>query len=148
MKTCLSVFLAFISLCLYAQPVTRKSTMPDAELRIRQTLAAQTAAWNNGSLDSFMIGYWKNDSLMFIGKSGITYGWQKTLENYRKGYPDRAAMGQLKFDILVVKQLSPEYVQVVGKWALQRSIGDVGGHFTLLFQLIEGNWVVVTDHSS
>ena len=148
MKTCLVLLFLTVSLSSYSQPVDRKSAIPDAERRIRQTLAAQTAAWNSGSLDSFMIGYWKNDSLMFIGKSGITYGWQKTLENYRKGYPDRAAMGQLAFDILVVKQLSPEYVQVVGKWALQRSIGDVGGHFTLLFQLIEGNWVVVTDHSS
>jgi hypothetical protein len=37
---------------------------------------------------------------MFIGKSGITYGWQKTLDNYKKGYPDKEAMGKLHFTLL------------------------------------------------
>jgi hypothetical protein len=72
-------------------------------------LAQQTSAWNNGKLDDFMNGYWQSDSLMFIGKSGITYGWQKTLDNYKKGYPDTASMGKLNFDLLSVKRLSDNY---------------------------------------
>ncbi|HQX40352.1 MAG TPA: DUF4440 domain-containing protein, partial [Niabella sp.] len=60
----------------------------------------QLVAWNNADLDAFMEGYWKSDSLRFIGKTGITYGWQNTLNNYKKGYADKAAMGELKFDIL------------------------------------------------
>ena len=38
----------------------------------------------NGNLEEFMSFYWKSDSLMFIGKNGIQYGWQKTLDNYKK----------------------------------------------------------------
>jgi hypothetical protein len=72
-------------------------------------LAQQTSAWNNGKLDDFMNGYWQSDSLMFIGKSGITYGWQKTLDNYKKVYPDTASMGKLNFDLLSVKRLSDNY---------------------------------------
>ena len=53
-----------------------------------------------------MKGYWVNDSLMFIGKS-VTYGWQKTLDHYKKGYPDTAAMGKLTFNLLKFKPLSP-----------------------------------------
>ena len=64
------------------------------ETAIRQILDTQTKAWNKGDLDGFMKGYWENDSLMFIGKSGVTYGWKNTLENYKKGYPDTAAMGK------------------------------------------------------
>jgi len=115
---------------------------------IRGLLQTQTEAWNRGAVDSFMIGYWNNDSLMFIGKSGVTYGWQNTLNNYRKGYPDRASMGQLHFDLFAVKLLSDTYAQVVGKWTLKRTIGDVSGHFTLLLKKIDGNWVIISDHSS
>ena len=118
------------------------------EAAIRSAMSEQLAAWNAGDLDRFMGTYWQNDSLMFIGKSGITYGWQKTLANYKKGYPDTAAMGKLDFNILQVKKLSPGYFFVVGKWHLKRSIGDVGGHFTLLFRKINNKWVIVADHSS
>lgn len=115
---------------------------------IRTLLEEQRLAWNAGNLESFMDTYWKSDSLMFIGKSGVTYGWQNTLNNYKTGYPDTAAMGKLKFDILEVKRLSVMYFFVVGKWHLTRSIGDVGGHFTLLFKKVKNKWVIVADHSS
>ena len=95
-----------------------------------------------------MKGYWENDSLRFIGKSGITYGWNNTLANYKRGYPDTAAMGKLQFTILVVKKLSSRYYEVVGKWYLKRSIGDASGHYTLLLRKIKGSWVIVSDHSS
>lgn len=108
----------------------------------------QERAWNAGNLERFMDPYWNNDSLMFIGKSGVTYGWQNTLNNYRKGYPDSAAMGKLNFEILQVKRLSVLYFSVVGKWNLTRSIGNVGGHFTLLFKRIKNKWVIISDHSS
>lgn len=118
------------------------------EGKIRQLLHAQTEFWNRGDIEGFMQTYWKSDSLMFIGKSGVTRGWQKTLENYKKGYPDTAAMGKLSFNILTVKQVSAEHSFVVGKWMLKRSIGDLSGHYTLLLQKIGGRWVIVADHSS
>ena len=118
------------------------------ESSIRQMLTEQTKSWNSGDLESFMQPYWKSDSLMFVGKSGVVWGWQPTLDNYKKGYPNRDAMGQLSFDILVVKKLSPEYYHVTGKWMLKRTIGDVSGHYTLLVRRIKGEWKIVYDHSS
>lgn len=118
------------------------------EISIRTILQTQQNAWNSGNLETFMQGYWQNDSLMFIGKSGITYGYQKTLDNYKRGYPDTAAMGKLKFTLLQMKPLSHEYYFVVGKWHLQRNAGNLEGHFTLLFKKINGNWCIVADHSS
>lgn len=116
--------------------------------QILSLLEQQTQAWNRGDLENFMNGYWKNDSLRFIGKSGITYGYANTLNNYKRGYPDTAAMGKLHFDILVLKKLAARYYEVVGKWYLKRSIGDVSGHFTLLLKKINHQWVIVSDHSS
>jgi ketosteroid isomerase-like protein len=118
------------------------------EQTIRLLIEEQRQAWNTGDKEKFMQTYWQSDSLMFIGKSGVTYGWQNTLDNYKRGYPDTAAMGKLKFDILEVKRLSVMYFFVVGKWHLTRSIGDIGGHFTLLFKKVKNKWVIVADHSS
>lgn len=118
------------------------------EAAIRRLLTLQTQAWNTGNIEGFMQTYWKSDSLMFIGKKGVVRGWQQTLDNYKKGYPDTAAMGQLSFDILEVKPVSKEYAFVVGKWMLKRSIGDLSGHYTLLLRKIRGQWKIVADHSS
>ena len=115
---------------------------------ITKLLAEQDLAWNRGDLEGFMKGYWKNDSLMFIGKNGITYGWQQTLDNYKKGYPDTAAMGKLDFEYVEMKQLSNTYFFVVGKWHLTRTIGNLAGAFTLLLKKINNTWVIVKDHSS
>ena len=139
-KKALFVLFVFTSLTTVAQK--------SGEAKIRQLLSVQTEAWNRGDVEGFMQTYWKNDSLMFIGKSGVTKGWQQTLENYKKGYPDTAAMGKLAFNIIKLKQLSPEYFFVVGKWMLKRTAGDLSGHFTLLLQKINGQWVIVADHSS
>jgi hypothetical protein len=116
--------------------------------QIKNLLGQQTNAWNKGDIDGFMQGYWQNDSLMFIGKSGVTYGYTNTLNNYKKNYPDTAAMGQLTFTLLQIKPLGTQYYSVVGKWFLQRSIGNIGGHYTLLLRKIKGKWVIIADHSS
>jgi ketosteroid isomerase-like protein len=118
------------------------------ETAVRKVLTEQTKEWNNGNIASFMNTYWHSDSLMFIGKSGVTYGWQKTLENYKKNYPDTAAMGKLQFELLNLRHLSALYYFVVGKWHLTRSIGDIGGLFTLLFRKDKNKWVIIADHSS
>src|SRR5689334_22684033 len=55
---------------------------------IRKVLQAQTDSWNRGNIDEFMHGYWENDSLKFIGKGGVTYGYKQTLANYKKNYND------------------------------------------------------------
>lgn len=141
MKYLIILFTFFIT------SVSSQSQTKD-ELLIRNAMLEQERAWNGGDIEKFMEPYWMSDSLMFIGKSGVTYGWQNTLNNYKKGYPDSAAMGKLKFEILHIKRLSVLYFSVVGKWQLTRSIGDVGGHFTLLFRKIKNKWVIISDHSS
>jgi len=118
------------------------------ETAIRQLMQQQTEAWNQGNIRAFMDTYWQSDSLLFIGKNGITYGWQATLERYKKSYPDTTAMGRLQFNLLEFKQLTPDLYFLVGKFYLQRTIGDLQGHFTLLIRKVNGAWKIVADHSS
>lgn len=118
------------------------------EKAIQKIMSDQEHYWNTGDLDNFVTGYWQNDSVMFIGSKGIVYGYDNTLERYKKSYPDREQMGKLKFTIVHLKKLSPEYYYMVGKFYLTRTVGDLSGHFTLLFRYINGEWRIIADHSS
>jgi ketosteroid isomerase-like protein len=139
MLTTLLVIFSF-SMTIKAQSVDEKA--------IRAIMNDQIQYWNKGDIDHFMGGYWQNDSLMFVGSSGVTYGYGNTMANYHKHYPDQAHMGVLSFDILHVNRLSAEYYFVVGKFHLTRTVGDASGHFTLLFRKINGQWKIIADHSS
>ncbi|MDO7852109.1 YybH family protein [Hymenobacter convexus] len=128
-------------------PVLRTDTRDAAA--IRQVLTTQTAAWNRGDIPGFMQGYWQSDSLVFIGRKGPTYGWQQTLTNYQKNYPDAAAMGQLDFSGLRITVLAPGAAQVVGHWHLARpTAGDVQGYFLLVLRRFGKEWKVVADHTN
>jgi ketosteroid isomerase-like protein len=118
------------------------------ETAIRKILDAQTEQWNKGDLEKFMEGYWHSDSLMFIGKSGITYGYQNALKNYQSGYSDTVQMGKLRFELVSLEPVAKDHYFVVGKWFLKRSIGDLSGAYTLLFRKINGEWFIIVDHSS
>ena len=41
----------------------------DATASIRALLRQQEADWNQGNIESFMEGYWKSDSLQFVGRA-------------------------------------------------------------------------------
>ncbi|MEP0986625.1 nuclear transport factor 2 family protein [Ekhidna sp.] len=118
------------------------------ELAIREVLAQQEECWNAGDLECFMEGYWKSDQLVFIGSKGLTYGWQKTLDNYKKSYPDKSAMGKLTFDLLIMEPLSEDFWSVIGKWNLKWKDDNPNGHFSLIFRRLGDEWVIVSDHSS
>lgn len=117
---------------------------------ILEVLKNQTECWNKGDIDCFMQSYWKSEKMMFIGKNGITYGWDQTLNNYKTRYPNRQTMGVLKFEILETEKISIEAYLIVGKFHLTRDveIGDAEGYFSLFFKKIEGEWFIVADHTS
>ena len=116
---------------------------------ILSLMKRQESHWNSGNIEAFMEDYWKSPELKFIGKNGVTKGWEATKARYLKSYPDRATMGTLSFDIREVDFLSPESAWVLGQWNLTRpEKGNIGGFFTLLFKKINNRWVIVSDHTS
>lgn len=117
------------------------------EKAIRDLLQGQETAWNEGNIKEFMQGYWKSDSLMFIGDP-ITYGWNATLDRYYSNYPDRAAMGTLKFTFYKFRFISDDACMVTGKYHLTRATDEPDGMFTLLLRKIGSEWRIVYDHTS
>jgi ketosteroid isomerase-like protein len=128
--------------------LSAQTSVSEDDTAVRKVLADQAAAWNRGSVDEFMKSYWNDDSLMFVGQSGITYGYAPSLAHYKATYNDADKMGTLFFSLLEVKKLSDTYCFVIGKWFLKRKAGDVGGVFSLLFRKIGGHWLIVVDHTS
>jgi hypothetical protein len=124
-----------------------KSDWPSEEKSIRSLLSQQQTAWNQGNIEEFMQGYWKSDSLMFIGKK-ITYGWDSTTARYHKSYPDTEAMGKLTFTFYDFKFIGNDACLVTGRYHLKRSTDEPTGMFTLLLRKINGNWVIIYDHTS
>lgn len=138
------ILLTFCLICFHSFSQISK----DQE-EVKKVLFTQQDLWNEGNIEAFMQYYQKSEELKFIGKNGITKGWNATLERYLKSYPNRDAMGQLTFNILEVDITAGKTAWVVGKWDLKRpKLGDVGGHFTLLMKKINGKWLILRDHTS
>ncbi|WP_330149248.1 nuclear transport factor 2 family protein [Shewanella xiamenensis] len=126
--------------------VGQVSAVPTDE--ITQMLKGQEDAWNRGDLDAYMQGYWQSEQLRFVSNGKFRYGWEETLAAYKKNYPDKEALGKLKFTIKEIKMLSNYAAMVVGRWDLKRQKDSPTGVFTLLVEKIDDRWVITMDHSS
>jgi hypothetical protein len=65
-----------------------------------------------------MSGYIKDSSVRFITDKKVKTSWQEITDSYKKGYPDKEAMGKLTFhrdEIRWVNQ-SASIAQVIGRW--------------------------------
>jgi uncharacterized protein (TIGR02246 family) len=118
------------------------------EKEIRALLEKQRSGWNEGDITAYMQGYWKSDSLIFVGQSGPDYGWQKTLDNYQKFYPNKATMGNLTFDIKQIRTIDKKHAFVLGAWNIKTEKGEQKGYFTLIVKKFKDGWKVIVDHSS
>ncbi len=142
-----------IAICLFS--CEKKSTEANLPIdftkdksQISALMSEQEASWNRADIDGFMKHYWNSDSLCFIGKRGLSYGWKTTRDNYVKSYPDAAAMGTLQFTNSVIDVMDTTHTYVIGKWELFRVSDTLSGHYSLLWKKISGKWVIVADHSS
>jgi hypothetical protein len=57
-------------------------------------------------------------------------------------------MGELSLNLISIVQTSERFAYVIGRWKLKREKDEPQGYFTLLWERIEGRWVIVADHSS
>ena len=140
------IIFTVLTFCLALNSGWAQKTKHDETL-IREVLNKQVIAWNEANIDEFMKGYWKSDSILFIGRK-VTAGWDSTLLRYKKSYPDKAAMGKLRFEILRLDFASTNACLVTGKFFLTREKDNPNGIFTLLFKKKQGRWVIVYDHTS
>ncbi|MEO8574178.1 MAG: nuclear transport factor 2 family protein, partial [Pyrinomonadaceae bacterium] len=131
MKTVLFFIVLFLATPLIAQSAKEVSKIKTDVVAV---MDEQAAAWNRGDVEAFMRGYWNSKDLVFVSGDGVTYGWQPTLDRYKKNYSSREKMGALKFSDLQIDVISKDAAVVLGSWALTRANDNPKGKFTLIFK--------------
>lgn len=133
--------------CLIATINVIAQTEAADKKEILSVLKIQENAWNQNDLEGFMQGYWKSDSLKFYGSKGVTKGWQKTLDNYKTGYPSKEYTGTLNFTIDAITKIEENSYYVMGQFHLVRDVGNANGVFLIIFRKIDGEWKIIADLS-
>jgi uncharacterized protein (TIGR02246 family) len=120
------------------------------ELGVIKVLLAQEAAWNRGDIEGFASGYKNAPDTIFIG-SHVSRGHDELVNDYRKNYPNRDAMGTLGFSELEVRPLDEQFAVVIGKYHLDRNKkagGNADGIFSLVFEKTDQGWKIIVDHTT
>ena len=116
-------------------------------MELKSIVEKQATSWNRGDIPAFMEAYWHNEQLTFSSGGKTTRGWEATRDRYIKKYPDKQTMGMLKFTELEVQSLDDGAALMLGRWHLTRD-QPAGGNFSLVWQKLDGKWMIVHDHSS
>ena len=142
-------YILLLLVVLNCKPSSLKNYKDSCE-EINDLMYEQEESWNKGNIEDFMKKYWRNDSLIFIGKSGINYGWNKTTSNYKKSYPSQNLMGLLHFNNIKCLSINDTTHIISGQWNISRleSSKNVGGYYSLMWIKKENGWRIVYDHSS
>ena len=123
-------------------------SVPDAHEKITAVLQAQVDAWNRGSIEGYMAGYWKSDSTEFVSGGNVTRGYDEVLSRYKKSYDSREKMGRLEFQELTIRMLSADAATATGIWKLVRGKDQPWGRFTVILEKKPEGWRITHDHTS
>jgi uncharacterized protein (TIGR02246 family) len=147
--TVLLVLLAAVTL-LAAQDKNPLHTASRQELDVIKVLLAQEDAWNKGDLTAFASSYKDAPDTLFVTRQ-VSRGFSGLLDQYKRDYPTRAAMGTLAFSELEVRPLDENFAVLIGKYHLDRSKKDGGnaeGLFTLVLEKTDAGWKIIIDHTT
>ncbi len=152
----LSLRLAALSLSLLTPAILSAQT-PDPlhtasrqELSIIKVLIAQENAWNKGDLAGFASSFKDSPDTLVITHT-VSRGFTGLLDEYKRDYPSKAAMGTLSYSELEVHPLDENFAVVIGKYRLERGKKDGGnaeGLFSLVFENTDNGWKIIVDHTT
>jgi beta-aspartyl-peptidase (threonine type) len=130
------------------QPATAGPGEALVSAGVRQVLDAQVAAWNQGDLDGFLVGYWNSPELVFTSGGQVQRGYATLRHRYRVSYWSGGDPGRLSFEDLEVHALAPDAAWAMGGWRLALPSDTLGGVFTLVLRKFDDGWKIVHDHTS
>jgi ketosteroid isomerase-like protein len=125
-------------------------TASKLELDVVKTVLAEERAWNKGDLATYESGYKNSPNTIFMGAQ-ISRGYTQMVEDYKRNYPNQAAMGTLEFSELEAYPLSDTFAVCLGKYHLDRSKkqgGSADGSFSLVLEKTPDGWKIVVDHTT
>jgi len=138
------LLVGLLSKCLQKNEVDKQAIKKEIFL----TLDKQVKSWNQCDMEGYMAGYWQSDSLRFASGNAVTYGWQKTLDGYKRRYNTPEAIGHLDFSYVKITVFSEDAALAFGRYTLTRKNDTSSGLFTVIFRKKEEGWRIVADHTS
>ena len=115
---------------------------------VRAVLVAQGEAWNRGDLSGYMAAFARDTRTRHVFNGEVTTGYTAIEARFRTRYPDPRNMGTISFSDLTVSVLAPDTAYAFAHWTFQDGPKMFTGVFTLIFRLIDREWVIVHDHST
>ena len=138
------VLIALLVFCNRPQSLNEE----DIKTEVNNVLQTCVEGWNEGNIDKYMSVYLESDSLRFAGNNSYKFGWQTVTDGYKQRYNTPAKMGKLIFSEIKITIISKEAALVFGRYTLKRETDEPTGLFTLLFKKLDGEWKIVSDHTS
>lgn len=116
------------------------------QAELEQMMQASADAWTNDDLDAFMLAFHNSPDLTFAIPTGITKGWQSLKERYAPSI----VKSNLWFTDIETTVITADTALVFARFHnVMKEDGSYStGLTTLLCKKIDGNWVIVHDHSS
>jgi uncharacterized protein (TIGR02246 family) len=120
----------------------------DTQEHIRSLFEEGVTAWNKGDLETYLASYWDSDKTRLITGGRVIRGSQAIRSAYQDmfGAPER--MGRFEVTDLEVDLLTEQDALVYGQWLHTYNRSSRLGVFTLHMKNIDGQWLVVSDHTS
>jgi ketosteroid isomerase-like protein len=132
------------------EPDNPLHTASRLELDVVKAVLAEEKAWNKGDLAAYESGYKNSPNTIFMGAQ-ISRGYAQMVDDYKRSYPNQAAMGTIEFSELEAYALSDTFAVCIGKYHLDRSKkqgGPADGQFSMVLEKTADGWKIVLDHTT
>ncbi len=122
--------------------------MTDDHQRILALFESSCAAWNRGDIDGYLAGYWRSDKVRWVSEGIVQYGFDAIASACKARFSSPDNMGRLEVADLEIQLLGEDDALVFGAWTQTTRMASHHGVFTVHTKKIDGEWLIVSDHSS
>ena len=122
--------------------------MTDDHQHIRALFESGCAAWNRGDIDGYLAYYWHSDKVRWVSEGTVRYGFEAIAAGFKARFASPDNMGRLEVANLEIQLLKESDALVFGAWIQTTRTARRHGIFTVQMKRIDGEWLIVSDHSS
>ena len=122
--------------------------MTDDHQHIRTLFESGCAVWNRGDIDGYLACYWHSDKVRWVSEGTVRYGFEAIAAAFKARFDSPDNMGRLEVANLEIQLLSESDALVFGAWTQTTHTARHHGVFTVHVKKIDGEWLIVSDHSS
>ena len=130
------------------KPAQRQSpAFAQVEAEVNAILRRMEDTWNSGDLEGFLSAYWDSPDVTFFSNGRQVRGRATMASILRQRYAQD--MGRIGFGEPHFGLVGSDFAVIWGDWRLELGNGVTRhGVGTAVFRAIQGQWVIVHDHTS